>query len=197
MRSLSVSRCIPQPSIRSALSDCHLTGTFLPNNGCCHKAPEEEIVMKPIASIFVAAAISAMAMSTAVADCPEAAKKDAQAGIAKDGSKAPMQDSANSTTQTGAASVGTTDKLQHGSQNRAKVRRHYAHGGRQKSGNISAGCAGAAERRQDCRCYGRCRQGLQKLKLASVGYVDHYVSNVKVDNNCALRQGLSAASFEM
>jgi hypothetical protein len=68
----------------------------------------EETVMKPIASIFVAAAISAMAMSTAVADCPDAAKKDSQAGIAKDGTKAPMQDSANSTTQTGAASVGTT-----------------------------------------------------------------------------------------
>ena len=64
--------------------------------------------MKPIASILVATAISAMAMTTAMADCPDAAKKAAQAGISKDGTKAPMQDSANSTTQTGAASVGTT-----------------------------------------------------------------------------------------
>jgi hypothetical protein len=67
--------------------------------------------MKPIASIIAALAISAIASTAALAACPNAAgsaKTDTKNAIAKDGTKAPMQDSANSTTETTGASTGTT-----------------------------------------------------------------------------------------
>jgi hypothetical protein len=70
----------------------------------------EETVMKPISAMFAAVAISIMALSTAMADCPEAgsAQNDTQKGISKDGTHAPLDDSANAKTQSGAASTGTT-----------------------------------------------------------------------------------------
>jgi len=66
--------------------------------------------MKPISAMFAAVAISIMALSTAMADCPEAgsAQNDTQKGISKDGTHAPLDDSANAKTQSGAASTGTT-----------------------------------------------------------------------------------------
>ena len=66
--------------------------------------------MKPI-SILAAAAISTMAFSTAMADCPTkagSAQNDTQKGISKDGTHAPLDDSANAKTQSGSASTGTT-----------------------------------------------------------------------------------------
>ncbi|UXN58265.1 hypothetical protein [Phyllobacterium zundukense] len=91
--------------------DARAAGTFPSRSGSSPMAPMEENEMKPIASIIAALAISAMASTAAMAACPEvtgAATNDAQKGVAKDGTKAPLQDGANSTTQTTGASVGTT-----------------------------------------------------------------------------------------
>ncbi|MET3648834.1 hypothetical protein [Phyllobacterium ifriqiyense] len=67
--------------------------------------------MKLISAILAAVAISAMAFSTAMADCPTkgaSAQNNTQKGISKDGTHAPLDDSANAKTQSGAASTGTT-----------------------------------------------------------------------------------------
>lgn len=67
--------------------------------------------MKPISAILAAAAISTMAFSTAMADCPPeagSAQNDTQKGISKDGTHAPLDNSADAKAQSGAASTGTT-----------------------------------------------------------------------------------------
>lgn len=69
--------------------------------------------MKPITSILAAVAITALTSGAAIAKCHEAtgsAKNETQQGISKDGTHAPMEDSASSQTQTGAASTGTTTR---------------------------------------------------------------------------------------
>ncbi|MGH6861796.1 MAG: hypothetical protein ACRECY_16210 [Phyllobacterium sp.] len=66
--------------------------------------------MKPISALLAAAAISAFAFGSAMADCPDAgsAQNDTQKGISKDGTHAPLDDSANAKSQSGEASTGTT-----------------------------------------------------------------------------------------
>ena len=67
--------------------------------------------MKPITAILAAVAISTMAFSSAMAECPTkgaSAHNDTQKGISKDGTHAPLADSATAKTETGAASTGTT-----------------------------------------------------------------------------------------
>jgi hypothetical protein len=73
--------------------------------------------MKKIASALIAIGAIAFASSTAFAACPEttgSVKAETQKGIAKDGSKAPLESDANSQTQTGAASTGTTTSSSEG-----------------------------------------------------------------------------------
>jgi hypothetical protein len=73
--------------------------------------------MKTIASAMIAIGAIAFASGTALAACPDvtgSVKPDAQTGIAKDGSKAPLESNANSQTQTGAASTGTTTSSSEG-----------------------------------------------------------------------------------
>ncbi|UXN62894.1 hypothetical protein N8E89_09210 [Phyllobacterium sp. A18/5-2] len=67
--------------------------------------------MKSIALIITAIAATAFASGTAIAACPDttgSVKSETKQGIAKDGTHAPMENAANSETQTGAASTGTT-----------------------------------------------------------------------------------------
>jgi hypothetical protein len=75
------------------------------------------IEMKTIASAMIAIGAIAFASSTALAACPDttgSVKTEAQTGIAKDGSKAPLENGANSQNQTGAASTGTTTSSSEG-----------------------------------------------------------------------------------
>ena len=67
--------------------------------------------MKSIALIIAAIAATAFASGTAIAACPDttgSVKNETQKGISKDGTHAPMENAANSKTQMGAASTGTT-----------------------------------------------------------------------------------------
>lgn len=66
--------------------------------------------MKQISTIIAAVAISTMAFSSSMAACPEAgsAQNNSQKGISKDGTHAPLDDSANAKPESGAASTGTT-----------------------------------------------------------------------------------------
>ncbi|MDR6634696.1 hypothetical protein J2X72_003508 [Phyllobacterium sp. 1468] len=73
--------------------------------------------MKTITSAIIAIGAIAFASGTALAACPDttgSVKAEAQKGIAKDGSKAPLESDANSQTQTGAASTGTTTSSSEG-----------------------------------------------------------------------------------
>ena len=76
--------------------------------------------MRTIVSAIMAVAATALLSGTALAACPEttgSVSTDAKTGISKDGTKAPLENSANTQTQTGTASTGTTtsDSSQAGS----------------------------------------------------------------------------------
>jgi hypothetical protein len=67
--------------------------------------------MKPIGPMMAAVAAITLISSSAFAACPETTgsiKPSAQQGMAKDGTHAPLENSANSQEQTSAASSGTT-----------------------------------------------------------------------------------------
>jgi len=67
--------------------------------------------MNMFASVIVAVGVTAFASTAALAACPDttgSVNTQAQKGISKDGTKAPLENGANSETQTGAASTGTT-----------------------------------------------------------------------------------------
>jgi hypothetical protein len=67
--------------------------------------------MKKLTSLLAAIAVTALATSPVMAACPDTTSSttnDSQKGIAKDGTRAPLENSANSETQKGAASTGTT-----------------------------------------------------------------------------------------
>ncbi|ATU94987.1 hypothetical protein [Phyllobacterium zundukense] len=64
--------------------------------------------MKTITSILAAVAVTALTSGTAIAKCHETTGSVTQQGISKDGTHVPLENGANSKTQTGAASTGTT-----------------------------------------------------------------------------------------
>ncbi len=67
--------------------------------------------MKPIVPMMAAVAAITFMSGTALAACPEitgSVKPDAQQGVAKDGTHAPLENSTNAEVQTGTASSGTT-----------------------------------------------------------------------------------------
>ncbi len=67
--------------------------------------------MKTLATTFFAVAISALAFTSALAACPDktmSVQADPHRRISKDGTHAPLEGSANSQAQKGAASTGTT-----------------------------------------------------------------------------------------